>query len=172
MSMIKHVKVWCAALLSLAAVSGFAQDARDGLVAWWTPLGDLNGNGQVDANEVYDRINYSTAETPTVAESVGHRADGESPVIHGSRDYIDSLTAFHTGAKVLDFQAPFSTNAVGEFISGEPQTITLPCTGTDITGSCSFMIRFYSGERLCKNAEGKWDQVHLLDYAFTPNTYA
>lgn len=172
MNMIKHVKVWCAALLSLAAVSGFAQDARDGLVAWWTSLGDLNGNGQVDANEVYDRINYSTAETPTVAESVGHRADGESPVIHGSRDYIDSLAAFHTGAKVLDFQAPFSTNAVGEFISGEPQTITLPCTGTDITGSCSFMIRFYSGERLCKNAEGKWDQVHLLDYAFTPNTYA
>lgn len=171
-NMTMHVKICFAAFVSLVAASVAARDMRDGLVAWWTPLGDLNGNGRVDADEFYDRINYSTAENPSVAGSVGHLPDSASPIVHSRRDYIDSLQAYHVDANLLGIQAPCTFDEGGSFVSGEPQTVTLPDTGVDISGSFSLMIRFYSGSRLCKNASDKWDNIHLLDYRFLQNRYS
>ena len=86
------VKMIASAVVCVALAFTSSADGRDGLVHWWK-VKDLNGDGLVQAQEVYDVMTVG-AEKPLTAEYVYQSTDtqaGANPVAIVNDVYLPTM---------------------------------------------------------------------------------
>ena len=125
-----------ALIVSLAATYAIA-DARDGLRHWWKAK-DLNGDGLLQANEVYDAMTVSAA-TPLVGATLYQSTDetaGAKPVCITNDVYMPTMRR-NVSDDAIHFFNPTNYDANGKLkINYQalqlPKTASIGCTAATI----------------------------------------
>lgn len=119
-SMKRLVLASCAMCAALSVVA----DARDGLRHWWKAK-DLNGDGLLQPNELYDLMTVSAA-TPLTASSITQNTDSEMAVPASIGTGVTYASMRKTIADAEYFSLNNPTNYVDGALVANWQSITLP----------------------------------------------
>ena len=150
-----------AAGLSIAAFA----DGRDGLVHWWK-VKDLNNDGLLQANEVYDVMTVG-AEKPLTGEYVYQSTDtqaGAKPVAIVNDVYLPTMRREVSDCAIRLF-SPTNYTADGK-LQVNYQSVKLPKTASVYTKEATVFVRI------------KWDGARFKtnggtgNYLYNVNIYA
>lgn len=159
------VKMIASAVVCVALAFTSSADGRDGLVHWWK-VKDLNGDGLVQAQEVYDVMSVGAEKPLTASEIVQDTTGSEmaEPVSVGRG------VTFASMRKTVDDAMYFSLNNPTNYVDGELvanwQSITLPKETSLGCDEATVIARFrWHGCRSKKNNAGSGFQYDVALYA-------
>ena len=119
------VKMIASAVACVALAFTSSADGRDGLVHWWK-VKDLNGDGLVQAQEVYDVMTVG-ADTPLTASEIVQDTTGSEMAEPASIGYgVNFASKRRTENDAPYFSLNNPTNYVDGKLVANWQSITLP----------------------------------------------
>ena len=140
-----------ALFVSLAATYAIA-DARDGLRHWWKAK-DLNGDGLLQQNELYDLMTISAA-TPLTASSITQNTDSSDAKPVSIATGVNHVTMHYTAADEEGFviHNPTNYDSANNRWRINKQNITLPSAAAVGGEEFTFVARFrWDGIKVKKN---------------------
>ncbi len=147
-----------ALFVSLAATCAMA-DARDGLRHWWKAK-DLNGDGLLQPNELYDLMTVSAA-TPLTASSIVQNTDSLDAKPVSIATGVNHVTMHYTAADEEGFviHNPTNWDAGNSRWRINKQTVTLPQTAAVTSRTATVALRF------------RWDGIKVKTSSNNYNMY-